>query len=107
LFPYTTLFRSLLAQPALERAARWPANAILAGGRLRQQAPIRPLSWLLAGAGLALARFSLDGVWPQAVAGGLADLAGVWTIWLILARFWPLDNLRTPRAVVQIGRAHV
>jgi len=93
---------SLLAQPALERAALWPANAILAGVLLRQQAPIRPLSWLLAGAGLALARFSLDGVLPQAVAGGLADLAGVWTIWLILARFWPLDNLRTPRAVVRM-----
>ncbi|MHA3904486.1 GGDEF domain-containing protein [Castellaniella sp. WN] len=93
---------SLLLQPVFDRAALWPANAVLAGVLLRQQASIRPLSWALAGAGLVLARLGPGDPFSQAAADGLADLAGVWVIWLILARFWPLDNLRTPRAVVRM-----
>ncbi|MGB3706025.1 diguanylate cyclase [Castellaniella sp.] len=91
---------SLLLQPAFARVALWPANAILVGLLLRHGAPIRPLSWALMGVGLMLARLSLGA--PQAVAGGLADLAGVGVAWLLLGRFWPLDNLRTPRAVVRM-----
>ncbi len=93
---------SLLIQPVFGRAVLWPANAVLAGVLLRHQAPIRPLSWALMGAGLVLARLGLGVVPPRALADGLADLAGVWVLWIILARFWPLDNLRTPRAVIRM-----
>ncbi|WP_368640003.1 diguanylate cyclase [Castellaniella ginsengisoli] len=93
---------SLLVQPAFAGAFLWPANAILAGLLLRHTKPIRFLAWVPLGAALAFARFSLGIAWPRALADGLADLAGIWVIWLILARFWPLDNLRTPRAVLRM-----
>lgn len=93
---------SLLVQPAFARAILWPANAVLAGVLLRHKAPIRVLSWMLMGAGLILARLGLGATLPKAVTDGLSDLAGIWVVWLILTRFWPLDNLRAPRAVIRM-----
>ncbi|MDY0309037.1 MAG: diguanylate cyclase [Castellaniella sp.] len=99
---FLLVLASQLALPAFARSLVWPANAVLVGLLLRRGGPLRILSWGLLGAGLFLAHLSLGVALSWAVIDSLADLAGIRLAWWILARFWPLDNLRAPRAVVRM-----
>ncbi len=92
----------LLTQPVSGLSVLWPANALLAGLLLRNPGLAGPASWAAAGAALALAGLAWGEAPLQALAYGLANLAGAFVGWRLLAAPGALSNLRQPRAVLRI-----
>lgn len=99
---FPLVFAALWAWPVFGSLALWPVDAILAGALLRSRMRVPSLAWPLLGAALVLARLAWGQAAAPAAAQGLADLSGLFVVWLVLSRFLPQDSLRTPGAIVRI-----
>ncbi|WP_322995490.1 GGDEF domain-containing protein [Castellaniella sp.] len=99
---FLLIYFSLMFHPLLGDIGFWQANALLAGALLRVSSIPHRYRWpgVILGVMAAYA-YWYDG-WDVALLNTLVNLSGVWLAWFLLHRVWPLDTMRTPRAITHV-----